>query len=66
MFYSKPKMEFELTDRRMLCVVELTLSLTVSLILAPALLTAEYKNDPKVFAPCVTFVVTVETTKQND
>lgn len=43
---------------------ELTLSLTVSLILAPALLTAEYKNDPNVFAPCVTLVVTVETTKQ--
>lgn len=40
---------------------ELTLSLTVSLILAPALLTAEYKNDPNVFAPCVTFVVTART-----
>lgn len=37
---------------------KLTLSLTVSLILAPALLTAEYKKEPKVFAPCVTFVVT--------
>lgn len=37
---------------------KLTLSLTVSLILELALLTAEYKNDPKFFAPCVTFVVT--------
>lgn len=37
----------------------LTLSLTVSFILELALLTAEYKNDPKFFAPCVTFVVTV-------
>lgn len=38
---------------------ELTLSLTVSLIFELALLTAEYKNDPKFFAPCVTFVVTI-------
>lgn len=38
--------------------VKLTLSLTVSLIFELALLTAEYKNDPKFFAPCVTFVVT--------
>lgn len=36
-----------------------TLSLTVSFIFELALLTAEYKNDPKFFAPCVTFVVTV-------
>lgn len=37
----------------------LTLSLTVSFIFELALLTAEYKNDPKFFAPCVTFVVTI-------
>lgn len=33
--------------------------MTVSFIFELALLTAEYKNDPKFFAPCVTFVVTV-------
>lgn len=45
---------------------ELTLSLTVSLIFELALLTAEYKNDPKFFAPCVTFVVTVWQKKREE
>lgn len=36
----------------------LTLSLTVSFILAPALLTTPEKNDPKDFAPAVTLLVT--------
>lgn len=44
--------------------VKLTLSLTVSLIFELALLTAEYKNDPKFFAPCVTFVVTKRIIKE--
>lgn len=47
-----------ISDKSFLC-VELTLSLTVSLIFELALLTAEYKNEPKFFAPCVTFVVTI-------
>lgn len=38
----------------------LTLSLTVSLILLPALLMADDKKEPKCLACCVTFVVTVE------
>lgn len=37
----------------------ITLSLTVSFILAPALLTAEYKNEPKDLAPAVTLCVTI-------
>lgn len=38
--------------------VLLTLSLTVSLILLPALLMADDRNEPKCLACCVTFVVT--------
>lgn len=37
----------------------LTLCKAVSLILSPALLTAEYKNEPNDLAPAVTLVVTV-------
>ena len=40
------------------------LSFTDSLIFAPALFTAEYRNDPNVFAPCVTFVVTKKKIKK--
>ena len=36
----------------------LTLCLTLSLILSPALLTTPEKNDPNAFAPAVTLCVT--------
>ena len=42
----------------------LTLSLTDSLILAPALLTTPVKNEPNDFAPAVILLVTAEKKKK--
>lgn len=44
----------------------LTLCLTLSLILSPALLTTPEKNDPNAFAPAVTLCVTCKRREKNE